>query len=81
MEFQQQVGRSKIEARVRELAIYARLRLQPVSGLELLTPADDQGRPRQGVLARVTIPYRAAARTTRRAEATPLVTSASLTPP
>jgi isopenicillin-N epimerase len=39
MEFQQQVGRSKIEARIRELAIYARLRLQQVSGLELLTPA------------------------------------------
>jgi selenocysteine lyase/cysteine desulfurase len=39
MEFQQQVGRSKIEARVRELAIYARLRLQQVSGIELLTPA------------------------------------------
>jgi selenocysteine lyase/cysteine desulfurase len=39
LEFQQQVGRSKIEARVRELAIYARLRLQQLSGLELLTPA------------------------------------------
>ena len=39
MEFQQQVGRSKIEARVRELAIYARLRLQQVTGIELLTPA------------------------------------------
>jgi selenocysteine lyase/cysteine desulfurase len=39
MEFQQQVGRSKIEARIRELAIYARLRLQQVTGIELLTPA------------------------------------------
>jgi selenocysteine lyase/cysteine desulfurase len=39
MEFQQQVGRSKIEARVRELAIYARLRLQQLTGVELLTPA------------------------------------------
>jgi isopenicillin-N epimerase len=39
MEFQQQVGRSKIEARIRELAIYARLRLQQLSGIELLTPA------------------------------------------
>jgi isopenicillin-N epimerase len=39
LEFQQQVGRSKIEARVRELAIYARLRLQQVPGIELLTPA------------------------------------------
>jgi selenocysteine lyase/cysteine desulfurase len=39
LEFQQQVGRSKIEARVRELAIYARLRLQQLRGIELLTPA------------------------------------------
>ncbi len=39
LEFQQQVGRSKIEARVRELAIYARLRLQQLQGIELLTPA------------------------------------------
>ena len=39
LEFQQQVGRSKIEARIRELAIYARLRLQQVTGIELLTPA------------------------------------------
>jgi len=39
LEFQQQVGRSKIEARIRELAIYARLRLQQLSGIELLTPA------------------------------------------
>jgi selenocysteine lyase/cysteine desulfurase len=39
LEFHQQVGRGKIEARVRELAIYARLRLQQVPGIELLTPA------------------------------------------
>ncbi len=39
LEFQQQVGRSKIEARIRELAIYARLRLQQLPGIELLTPA------------------------------------------
>ena len=39
LEFQQQVGRAKIEARIRELAIYARLRLQQVQGIELLTPA------------------------------------------
>lgn len=39
LEFQQQIGRAKIEARVRELAIYARLRLQQVPGIELLTPA------------------------------------------
>jgi selenocysteine lyase/cysteine desulfurase len=39
LEFQQTVGRSKIEARIRELAIYARLRLQQVTGIEMLTPA------------------------------------------
>jgi selenocysteine lyase/cysteine desulfurase len=39
LEFQQQVGRSKIEARIRELAIYARLRLQQLSSVEMLTPA------------------------------------------
>ena len=39
MELQQQIGRARIEARVRELAIYARLRLQQVSGVELATPA------------------------------------------
>jgi selenocysteine lyase/cysteine desulfurase len=38
-EFQERVGRSKIEARVRELAIYARLRLQQIENLEILTPA------------------------------------------
>jgi isopenicillin-N epimerase len=37
-EFQLQVLRNRIEARVRELAIYARLRLQPVPGVEILTP-------------------------------------------
>lgn len=39
LEFQQRIGRSKIEARIRELAIYARLRLQQLDGAELLTPA------------------------------------------
>ena len=39
LEFQQQIGRSKIEARVRELAIYTRLRLQQLSDAEILTPA------------------------------------------
>lgn len=39
LEFQEQVGRSKIEARVRELAIYARLRLQQLKKLDILTPA------------------------------------------
>lgn len=41
LEFHQQVLRSRIEARIRELAIYARLRLQQLPGVELLTP----GRP------------------------------------
>jgi isopenicillin-N epimerase len=41
LEFQQQVLRSRIEARIRELAIYARLRVQQLPGVELLTP----GRP------------------------------------
>jgi selenocysteine lyase/cysteine desulfurase len=39
LEFQQTVSRTKIEARIRELAIYSRLRLQQLSGLEMLTPA------------------------------------------
>ncbi|HEX2494274.1 MAG TPA: aminotransferase class V-fold PLP-dependent enzyme [Steroidobacter sp.] len=39
MELQQQIGRARIEARVRELAVYARLRLQQLQGVELLTPA------------------------------------------
>lgn len=34
--------------------------------LELLTPADEAGRPRPGVLARVTIPYRTGGRSGRR---------------
>ena len=41
VEFQQNVLRNRIEARVRELAIYARMRLQQIPGIELLTP----GRP------------------------------------
>lgn len=39
LELQQQIGRSKIEARVRELAIYARLRVQQLANAEILTPA------------------------------------------
>jgi selenocysteine lyase/cysteine desulfurase len=39
LEFQQQIGRSRIEARVRELAIYARLRLQQLDRAQMLTPA------------------------------------------
>ena len=41
LDFQQQVLRSRIEARIRELTIYTRLRLQQLPGVELLTP----GRP------------------------------------
>jgi isopenicillin-N epimerase len=38
LEFHQQVLRNRIEARIRELAIYARLRLQQLPGVDLLTP-------------------------------------------
>lgn len=41
LDFQEQVRRMRIEARIRELAIYARMRLQQLAGIELLTP----GRP------------------------------------
>jgi len=37
-ELHQQIGRPKLEARVRELAIYTRLRLQKISRMEVLTP-------------------------------------------
>lgn len=39
LDFQQQVLRNRIEARIRELTIYARLRLQQLPGVDLLTPA------------------------------------------
>ena len=39
LDFRAALGADRIEARIRELAIYARLRLQPLSGIELLTPA------------------------------------------
>jgi len=38
LDFQRQVLRSRIEARIRELTIYARLRLQQLPGIEVLTP-------------------------------------------
>ncbi|HKE93150.1 MAG TPA: aminotransferase class V-fold PLP-dependent enzyme, partial [Povalibacter sp.] len=38
LDFQEQVNRARIEARVRELVIYARMRLQQLGGTELLTP-------------------------------------------
>ena len=39
LDFRNQLGPERIEARIRELAIYARLRLQPLSNFEVLTPA------------------------------------------
>jgi selenocysteine lyase/cysteine desulfurase len=39
LDFRDQLGADRIEARIRELAIYARLRLQQISGVEILTPA------------------------------------------
>ena len=38
LDLHDQVNRARIEARVRELVIYARLRLQQLNGCELLTP-------------------------------------------
>lgn len=38
LDFQERMGRARIEARLRALQIYARLRLQALSGLEWLTP-------------------------------------------
>jgi len=39
LDFHSMLGSDRIEARIRELAIYARLRMQPMSEIELLTPA------------------------------------------
>jgi signal transduction histidine kinase len=41
--------------------------------LELLTPADEDGHPRSGVLARVTIPYRTGGRSVRRGDTVSLL--------
>jgi selenocysteine lyase/cysteine desulfurase len=38
LDFREQLGADRIEARIRELAIYARLRLQALSDIEILTP-------------------------------------------
>jgi selenocysteine lyase/cysteine desulfurase len=38
LDLHERLGRSRIEARVRELAIYTRLRLQAMPGIELVTP-------------------------------------------
>lgn len=37
-DLQERVGRARIEARIRELALYARLRLQEIPGARVLTP-------------------------------------------
>jgi selenocysteine lyase/cysteine desulfurase len=39
LEFRDQLGADRIQARIRELAIYARLRIQPLREFEVLTPA------------------------------------------
>jgi selenocysteine lyase/cysteine desulfurase len=39
LDMHERIGRERIEARVRELAIYTRLRLQQLKGLEILTPS------------------------------------------
>ena len=39
MDLHQHINRARIEARIRELGIYARLRLQQLPGIELLTPS------------------------------------------
>lgn len=38
LDFQEQVNRARIEARMRELVLYARMRLPQVPGVEILTP-------------------------------------------
>jgi isopenicillin-N epimerase len=37
-ELQEKLGRARVEARIRELALYAQLRLREIPGLKLLTP-------------------------------------------
>jgi isopenicillin-N epimerase len=39
MELHQHINRGRIEARIRELTIYARLRMQQLPGIEILTPS------------------------------------------
>lgn len=39
MDLHEHVNRARIEARIRELAIYTRLRIQQLSGVDILTPA------------------------------------------
>jgi selenocysteine lyase/cysteine desulfurase len=39
LDMHERIGRERIEARVRELAIYTRLRLQQLRGLQILTPS------------------------------------------
>jgi len=62
-----------------------RSRLERIYGeharLELLTPADENGRPRPGVLARVTIPYRSGGRAVRRGNTVSLLAGSRATAP
>jgi len=39
LDFREQLGADRVEARIRELAIYARLRLLQLADIEILTPA------------------------------------------
>jgi selenocysteine lyase/cysteine desulfurase len=39
LDFREQLGADRIEARIRELAIYARLRLQALNHIDIVTPA------------------------------------------
>lgn len=39
LEFRERLGHDRIEARIRELAIYLKLRLQSITGVEILTPS------------------------------------------
>jgi selenocysteine lyase/cysteine desulfurase len=38
LDFHDQVNRTRIEARMRELVLYARMRLQQLSGIQFITP-------------------------------------------
>ncbi len=39
LDFRERLGHDRIEARIRELAIYLKLRLQSIAGVEILTPS------------------------------------------
>jgi LytS/YehU family sensor histidine kinase len=75
------IGRPQAGGGVGLTNVRARLeRMYGADGrLELLAPAGEDGKPRQGVLARVTIPYRPA-RVVRHPPADPLIASAEHVP-